>query len=189
MENRDYFSELSALFPADFSQINQIISRILACVERGNSLWIIGNGGSASTADHFEVDMSFVRLTEQTKKIKAKSLCSNNSVLTAIGNDIGFENIFAHQLKRQGLPGDICLAISASGNSMNLVRAFEECDTIGIEKIALLGFDGGVLSTKAHVFSLISCEKGKYGPVEDAHLAICHFMAAELKKHLFEVEK
>jgi D-sedoheptulose 7-phosphate isomerase len=185
MKNNSYFSQVSGLLPQDLTQINVIIDLLYKCVSEGKSIWLIGNGGSSSTADHFEVDLSYVRLSEMQKTIRAKSLCANSSILTAIGNDIGFENIFAHQIRRQGQPGDICFAISASGNSENLIRAFEASDELGIRKISLLGFDGGKLHKSADESFLVSSIQGLYGPVEDSHLAICHFIASELKNKLF----
>jgi D-sedoheptulose 7-phosphate isomerase len=185
VKNNSYFSTVTGLLPQDLTQINVITSLLYNCLTRGNTVWLIGNGGSASTADHFEVDLSYVRLSDTQKTIRAKSLSSNSSMLTAIGNDIGFENVFAHQISRQGQAGDICFAISASGNSENLVRAFEVSEELGISTIGLLGFDGGILHKKADQSFLVSSTQGLYGPVEDTHLAICHFIASELKNRIF----
>jgi D-sedoheptulose 7-phosphate isomerase len=131
------------------------------------------------------VDLSFVRLNNVNQEIRAKSLCSNSSLITAIGNDLGFEYIFSHQIRRQAKPGDICFAISASGNSPNLIRAFEACDKKSVHKIALLGFDGGSLLSMANIAVLIPTRDGMYGPVEDVHLSICHYLASTLKHDVF----
>ncbi len=189
MKNDEYFERVKGLYPEDLKSINQIIQVMLTCIRNQNSIWIIGNGGSASTADHFEVDLSYVRLNESSHKIKAKSLCSNSALITAIGNDIGFEKIFSHQLLRNAEEGDICIAISASGNSLNLVEAFKECKSRNIVTIGLLGFDGGALKNLADIPCLLTSEKGLYGPIEDVHLSICHFIADQLKKLIFEEQK
>lgn len=179
-----YFDEVSALLPTQLDALQQIIQQLIQAIENGSSIWIIGNGGSASTANHFEVDLSYVRLTDSTT-IKAKSLCSNTAVITAIGNDIGFENVFSHQILRQGIEGDICFAISASGNSPNLIKAFGAAKSKKMKNVALLGFDGGHLKTISDFAFVVESEIGKYGQVEDVHLALCHFLAASIKSRIF----
>lgn len=185
MPQNEYFQEVANLLSDESEDLAVIVETLLNCILRRGSIWIIGNGGSASTADHLEVDLSYVRMNSEPVEIRAKSLCSNTAVLTAIGNDIGFENIYAHQLKRQALPGDVCVAISASGNSANLLQAVEVCKNKSITTIALLGFDGGKLITKTDMSVLIKTAPGMYGPVEDVHLSICHFLASTLKIRLF----
>ena len=189
MINSGYFSRVEALIPESLSEINEIIDSLLECINSEGTIWIIGNGGSASTADHFEVDLSYVRLTHEQVTVKARSLCANSALITAIGNDIGYEKIYAHQLLRNVSTGDMCFAISASGNSPNLVEAFKVCAEKSIKKIALLGFDGGELLHLADESVLIKSEIGLFGPVEDIHLSICHFIASVLKNRLFESVK
>lgn len=185
MKSNEYFLRVSQLFPADSLAIQEIVDVLLSCIVEGNRIWIIGNGGSASTADHLEVDLSFVRNSDDKKAIRAISLCSNSSLLSAIGNDIGFENIFSHQLTRHAKPGDACLAISASGNSPNLLKAFEYCTKESITKLAILGFDGGALLQMSDSHLLIPTELGLYGPVEDIHLSVCHLIASRIQTKLF----
>jgi len=188
MANSSYFLKLTELIPPQDSFVQEVVDVLLECVIAGKSIWIIGNGGSASTADHFEVDLSFVRNFEDKHTIKAASLCANSSVTSAIGNDIGFEYIFSHQLMRRASPGDICFAISASGNSPNLVKAFEYCTENSITKLAILGFDGGALLKMSDSHLLITTENGLYGPVEDIHLSICHLIASRIRARLFEAK-
>jgi D-sedoheptulose 7-phosphate isomerase len=188
MEVNKYFSRVGDLLPIDHKTVTDIVEMLFSCIEKGNTIWIIGNGGSASTADHFEVDLSYVRNFEDLQLIKATSLCSNASLITAIGNDIGFDRIFSHQLMRHAVPGDICLAISASGNSPNLVKAFEYCTENSITKLAILGFDGGKLLKMSDSHLLIPTENGFYGPVEDVHLSVCHYIAASIREKLFQVK-
>ena len=185
MRQNEYFDEVSKLLSNQVGNLDKIIETLFNCIESGASIWIIGNGGSASTANHFEVDLSYVRLENKSAEVRAKSLCSNNAVLTAIGNDIGFEKIFAHQLARQSRAGDVCIAISASGNSTNLVNAMEICKTKSVSTIAILGFDGGQLKSQADIVCVIESKLGLYGQVEDVHLSICHFIAAALKERIF----
>lgn len=185
MDQRNYFQTVADLLPADDPNLKKIIDSLFSCIQAGNRIWIIGNGGSASTANHFETDLAYVRNNEDPHVIRATSLCANASVLTAIGNDIGFEHVFSHQLMRQAKAGDVCLAISASGRSPNLLKAFEFCTRSSVTKLALLGFDGGDLKNMSDAYLLTPTELGLYGPVEDVQLSICHLIAAELKSKIF----
>jgi D-sedoheptulose 7-phosphate isomerase len=189
MSNSGYFSQVELLMPQSLSEIDKIIDSLLECINSEGTIWIIGNGGSASTADHFEVDLSYVRLTHDPVTLKARSLCANSALLTAIGNDIGFAKIYSHQLLRNAGPGDVCFAVSASGNSPNLIEAFKVCTEKSVKKIALLGFDGGELLHLADESVLVQSEGGLFGPVEDIHLSICHFIASAIKNRLFETAK
>lgn len=189
MINSGYFSRVEALIPSRLDEIETIVDTLLECIHNEGTIWIIGNGGSASTADHFEVDLSYVRLTLKKITVKARSLCSNAALLTAIGNDIGYEKIYSHQLLRNAAPGDVCFAVSASGNSPNLIEAFKVCTEKSVKKIALLGFDGGELLDLADESVLVQSEIGLFGPVEDIHLSICHFIASVIKDRLFETAK
>jgi D-sedoheptulose 7-phosphate isomerase len=102
------------------------------------------------------------------------ALTSNSALFSAIANDIGYENVFSHQLFRRAEPGDLCILISASGNSENLLKAVSAAKEIGLITLGLLGFDGGKLMPLLNHSILVKTEIGKYGAVEDIHLAICH---------------
>jgi D-sedoheptulose 7-phosphate isomerase len=109
--------------------------------------------------------------------LRVSALTSNSALISAISNDIGFENIFSHQLIRKAEPGDLCILISASGNSENLINAVTACKEIGIKTIGLLGFDGGKLANLVDSSIIVRTKIGKYGPVEDVQLAICHALS------------
>lgn len=149
-------------------------SAIVSHISAGSSIWIIGNGGSASTAEHFETDLSFIRKGDSFPKSRVSALSSNSALISAIANDIGYKNIFSHQLFRKADAEDLCILISASGNSENLINAALACKEIGLKTIGLLGFDGGKLAGLVDSSIIVRTEIGKYGPVEDVHLAICH---------------
>jgi D-sedoheptulose 7-phosphate isomerase len=177
MSKSEYFNYLNTLISNEFEQKNEILSEILKTIRSGNSIWIIGNGGSSSTAEHFETDLLFIRNSNIKTKIKITALTSNGSLISAIANDIGFENIFSKQLSRKGEVNDLLFVLSASGNSINLIKAVEEAKKSGIKSIGLLGFDGGKLASMLDSCIIVDTELGKYGPVEDIHLAICHSLA------------
>ena len=182
MENSKYFNYLVQLLENQEFRLQEIASEIVSHISAGSSIWIIGNGGSASTAEHFETDLSFVRLGSIITKSKVCALSANSSLVSAIANDLGYEYIFAHQLKRRAEPEDLCIVISASGNSENLVQAVHICKEIGVKVMGLLGFDGGKLIELIDNVILIDTAIGRYGPVEDAHLAICHSLSARISK-------
>jgi len=162
---------------------------MLDCALSNNSIWIFGNGGSASTAEHFETDLSYVRHEIKNLKIKASALTGNSALISAIANDVGFEKIFSHQLLRKASKGDLCIAISASGNSLNLVHAIDVAKQIGLKSIGLLGFNGGTLANKVDFSLIVESEIGAYGPVEDAHLAICHAISENLLTKIKKMDK
>jgi D-sedoheptulose 7-phosphate isomerase len=182
----NYFTILDSLLREEELTLNvkKATQIIFDCISNKNSIWILGNGGSASTAEHFETDLSFVRYDKKTLKINASALTSNSSLITAISNDIGFEKIFSHQLQRKASKGDLCIVISASGNSLNLINGVKVAKLMGLTSIGLLGFDGGELAGQVDFSIIVKTEIGKYGPVEDAHLAICHAISQELLNHL-----
>ena len=174
MKSQSYFEYLKGLLSVSDDELKSAATSILSCISRQNSIWIMGNGGSASTAEHFETDLSFIRKGSSFSKIKASALTSNSALISAIANDIGYENVFSHQLFRRAEPGDLCILISASGNSENLLKAVSAAKEIGLGTLGLLGFDGGKLMNLLDQSILVKTEIGKYGAVEDIHLAICH---------------
>jgi len=180
LEEEKYFEFLSNVLTTQKFDLNGIFSEIMNCVNQGSLIWIMGNGGSASTAEHFETDLLFLRKDRNFPKVRAFSLTTNSSVISAIANDINFESVFSRQLERKAVEGDICIIISASGNSPNLIRAARFAKEKGIKTIGLLGFDGGLLNDLVDYRIIVKTDIGKYGPVEDLHLSICHAIAAKI---------
>jgi D-sedoheptulose 7-phosphate isomerase len=147
----------------------------------------MGNGGSCAIACHFVTDLSFIRSKLKSEKIKISSLCSNLPLISAIANDCGYEKIFLNQLERRAETGDLCIIISSSGNSKNLISAFDFCNKNLISTILILGFNGGELkslSTQEDLVLHFESEIGHYGPVEDVHQSICHEISLLVKQEL-----
>lgn len=184
MRRSQYFAYLRKLIDSTALDVEILADKISGCIKNGNSIWIMGNGGSASTAEHFETDLSFVRMGIEFPKVKVTAISSNSSLITAIANDIGYENIFSYQLHRKALPGDVCIFISASGNSPNLLKAAQAAKDLGCVSVGILGFDGGKLALNVDFLALVKTEIGKYGPVEDMHLAICHELSGLIAQRL-----
>jgi D-sedoheptulose 7-phosphate isomerase len=175
LSKENYFTFLQSLLGKEelTLSIKKASQIIFDCISNKNSIWILGNGGSASTAEHFETDLCFVRYEK-------KALTGNSALITAISNDIGFERVFSHQLERKASRGDLCVVISASGNSLNLINAVKVAKQMELKSIGLLGFDGGELASQVDFSIVVKTETGKYGPVEDIHLAICHAISQNL---------
>ena len=186
MVKTDYSKFLLSLLENSEFELESIALEIMKCIDSDKSIWIMGNGGSASTAEHFETDLSFVRLGDTLKSLRASALTANSALITAIANDIGFEFVFSHQLRRKAKAGDICILISASGNSTNLLEAIRIAQQLDLISVGILGFDGGKLAELVDYSVIVSTEIGKYGPVEDVHLAICHELASIIRSMLLK---
>ena len=157
-----------------------------------NTIFVIGNGGSSSTASHVGNDFGLAVIKE-TKKSNFKSyrvlaLTDNASVISAIGNDSGYENIFLDQLKVHYRDGDKLIVISASGNSPNLINASEWFKEQGGKVIGWLGFDGGKLKNIVDLPIVINTPHGEYAPVEDLHLIINHIIVTWMQFNVLNEE-
>lgn len=168
-----YFQRLSlAVSGLDIGQVSELANQLLKVQKLKGKVWLIGNGGSASTASHMAVDLMFGILLGQ--RIQAISLVDNSASLTATGNDVSFEEVFSRQVEQVAQPGDLLIAISASGNSQNLIKAINVAKELGIRTSALVAFDGGKMLNLVDYPVHVKTEQGDYGVAEDAHLAINH---------------
>jgi len=177
-----YFSYLKEIFDKiSLSEIQIFVEILLAARENGTTIFFAGNGGSAATASHFANDLAF-GTNDYEKPFKVMSITDNVPVLTALGNDYGYDEIFIRQLKVYGRKGDVLVGISASGNSQNLINAFEYATTVGIKTVALTAFDGGKMRKIANQCVHIPTGKKEYGPAEDLHMILDHLVANYLMR-------
>lgn len=184
MNFAQYFSDISiSIQSVPEDKLIQLIDLLERTVNDEGTIWIAGNGGSASTASHFATDLSRC-VSKSGKTAKAFSLTDNTSLITAIGNDFGYEKIFEKQIEYYGSKGDLLIVISASGNSKNLISAVEKANEKNIMTIGFLGFDGGILSSKVDNLIHAATSNGAYGQSEDSHSIICHFVALTLREKL-----
>lgn len=175
-----YFNYLKKVLDGlDPKAINALEAELEVARNKGNTVFVAGNGGSAATATTMANDIGFdiIKKTGVKKPFKIFALTDNSSVITAIANDVGYENLFTSQLKIHYKSGDRLLVISASGNSPNVVNAVEWVKAQGGRVIGFLGFDGGKLKNMCDVLLHAPSVKGDYGPVEDAHLIMNHVLA------------
>jgi D-sedoheptulose 7-phosphate isomerase len=178
--SKGYFKYLSKVLDCiDEEEIDKLSAVFESARQNGNTIFVAGNGGSASTATTMANDIGFdiIKKTDTDKPFRVFSLVDNNSVITAISNDVGYENIFLNQLKIHYRFGDSLVVISASGNSPNVLKAAEWVKSKGGNIVGFLGFSGGKLIEYCDVKIHVKTESGEYGPVEDAHLIINHVLA------------
>ncbi len=151
----------------------------------GRMLLVAGNGGSAADAQHLVAEF-VVRLTVTRPALRALALTTDTSILTACGNDFGYDYVFARQLEALGQPGDVFLAISTSGNSPNLIRALQTARKQGLHTIALTGNDGGaILPLADHNLIVRSATTAK---IQECHLALEHIFCMLVERHLFGLD-
>lgn len=167
----------------DRAEVATFIRTLLDARDRGAAVFFIGNGGSASTASHFANDLS-IGTHSYEKPFRVTSLTDNTAILTALGNDCGFDDVFVRQLRVQAKAGDVLVAISVSGNSPNLVKALEYGRAAGIRTIALTATDGGRMKQMADEGIHVPTGQGEYGPAEDAHLVLNHLAGAYLMRYV-----
>jgi D-sedoheptulose 7-phosphate isomerase len=159
--------------------IQKIYLEIKNAQINNNKIFIMGNGGSASTSTHFVSDLLKTSLTKEAKKIKAISLTDNIPVLMAWANDTSFENIFSNQLENFLEKGDLVIGISGSGNSENVINAIEVANSKEAKTICLLGKDGGKLAKVSQ--SNLIIPNNDMLTIETMHLLICHLLTALLR--------
>ena len=169
---------LSGFNIEDISAFVDILREVRA---RDAKIFFMGNGGSATTASHFANDLS-IGTRSWDKPFRAISLTDNQAIVTAISNDNGYENIFVMQLQALMKKEDAVVAISASGNSTNLVKALDYANSNGATTVGITSFDGGQLGQIAKLRVHIPANKGEYGPAEDCHMILNHLVGAYLTR-------
>ncbi len=155
-----------------------------AVYEGGSTLFVCGNGGSASISNHLACDHGKLLATDTDLLPHVQSLAANVEVITAIANDISYDEVFVHQLKLQAGKGDVLMTVSSSGDSENVVRAAGWARDNGLEVISLTGFEGGRTAKLASVNLHVSADN--YGVIEDVHQSLMHLMGQYLRQARME---
>lgn len=163
------------------TQIEAAIVLWETALSAGNKIIFCGNGGSAADAQHLSAEL-MGRFLIDRDPLPALSLTVDTSALTAIGNDYGYEHVFSRQLKGIGVAGDVLVGMSTSGNSKNVVQAFQVAKTKGIKTIGLTGQGGGELAALSDV--LIAIPSSKTNHIQEAHIAIGHLMCQAIEGDL-----
>lgn len=181
----DYLDRLSeslaTISRRDIAELGEILYRTY---HMGASVFIVGNGGSASTASHMAADLAKNTIGPHMTRFRVLSLNENMSLLTALANDNGYENVFREQLVNLIKPSDVLIAISASGNSANVLNAIEYAKSRQAQTVGLLGFDGGRAAQLVDRPIIVHSED--YGVIEDAHLVLNHILVEHFRARLEE---
>ncbi len=161
-------------------EVRRFIEVLWDAFQHGRQVFIVGNGGSAATASHMACDLGKTIFGKapvaRTNRFRINSLTDNVAMMTAWANDVGYEHVFAEQLRNLGGAEDLLVVITASGNSPNVVAAARLARSLGMQSFGMLGFDGGEVKHWLDEHILIASDD--YGYIEDAHLMLCHFATA-----------
>jgi len=166
--------EIEVIRSIDVDVINEIIKEIKKSQERGSHIYICGNGGSAATASHFCCDFNKGVSGESDANTNFISLSDNIPTMTAIANDLSYDEIFSYQLRNRIKPGDLLVVISGSGNSKNIVRAMETAKENGNKIIGLCGYNGGKVKEMSDICLHVNVNNMQI--VEDIHMIHDHCM-------------
>jgi D-sedoheptulose 7-phosphate isomerase len=166
--------------PAD--GVHAIVEAILHAHARGGHVYVLGNGGSAATASHLACDLSKATATSRRRGLRVTALNDSAALLTAWANDTAYERVFAEPLRTLLDPGDVVIAISASGNSGNVLEAVAVARSLGAVTVALTGFGGGRLLGAVDL--ALVADSSDYGVVEDCHLVLQHAIIAATRAAL-----
>ena len=162
-------------------KIETIAKSLINSLESGGRLFICGNGGSAADAQHMAAEF-IGRFKKKRKPFPAVALTTDTSILTSIGNDFGFSEIFARQIRGLGRKGDVLMAISTSGNSQNLVRATKQAQRLKMTTVGILGKGGGKLKKEVDICLIVDCIDTPR--IQEAHSLIIHTIC-ELVENYF----
>ena len=171
----------------DKKELKNVIKEILIAAKKQRNIFSCGNGGSASTAEHLSCDFSKQASTDTNLNIKVFSLNSNVSLMTAIANDISYDDVFSFQLNRFGKPNDILLLFSVSGSSKNILKCAKVAKRKKIKIISFTGFNGGKIKKLSKYNTNFATNN--FGIVEDCHLSIMHFISQYIRNINFKSSK
>ncbi len=158
----------------DADAVTRIIEVLRRAILEKRQIFCIGNGGSAANSSHFATDLGKCSAEALGRAIRVSSLTDNTAWITALGNDYAYEDVFLRQLQNYGQSGDVLIGVSVSGNSPNLVKAFEWASGNGLTTVALVGAKRGRLAEIAQ--ELVVIDDTHYGRVEDAQMHILHLL-------------
>jgi D-sedoheptulose 7-phosphate isomerase len=172
---RQYLDDLTdQLRTFDTDQFHRILEQMLGAYERDSNIFIMGNGGSGSTASHFACDINKGCSIDLEKRFRVICLNDNIPTLLALANDIAYEAVFEEQMKNFFRPGDLVIGISGSGNSENVLRAIRYANENGGTTIGIGGFSGGKLAQLAHIPFVAAVDDMQ--KVEDIHMIVVHML-------------
>jgi D-sedoheptulose 7-phosphate isomerase len=188
MKMMDYFLNLVNEHSLLFARLHEIApsvikagQQMLDSLSKTNKIMICGNGGSASDAQHFAAEL-IGRFERERKAIPAIAMTTDTSILTALGNDYGYDSVFARQVEGLASAGDTLIGISTSGNSKNVIHAVRYAEKMGVKSIGLLGRDGGELASIVDIPVIVP--HSVTARIQETHIFILHFWSAFIEEQL-----
>jgi D-sedoheptulose 7-phosphate isomerase len=177
---KDYFASLQTVIAQlDLSVIDRMTDAIWNNYEADRTLYIFGNGGSAALASHLACDFGKGTVAPNRKRLRTVSLTDNVALMTALANDLAYQEIFSEQLAGLATKGDAVLAISGSGNSPNVVKGLEEARRMGLHTLAITGFSGGRVKPLSDICLVAPSDNMQH--IEDVHLLATHAIFRALR--------
>jgi len=179
----EYLREFAdVLRQLDLDAVERVVECLRTARDADGTVYVAGNGGSAATASHWANDLG--KGTKASGRAFMRVMCMSDNVswLTALANDEGYDRVFSGQLENFAGPGDVFVAISASGNSENLIHAVDLAHERGVVTVALVGFDGGALKDRVDESLWLPTEPGQYGVVETGHTVLCDILTTCLMR-------
>jgi len=168
----------------ELGTLTAVIQTVAQAMEAGNKVLLFGNGGSAADAQHLAAE--FVnRFSMERPPLPAIALTTDSSILTSVSNDYTFAEVFAKQIKALAKAGDIAIGITTSGNSANIVRAFEVARELGLVTVALTGHSGGTIAEMADYALIVP--SGKPPRIQEVHITVGHVICEMVERLLFRV--
>jgi D-sedoheptulose 7-phosphate isomerase len=178
----DYLGETRGVMARlDADLIDRISEQIWQAYEQERTVYLFGNGGSAALASHLACDLAKGTAANGRRRMRAVSLNDNLALLTALANDLEYDEIFAEQLHHIE-PGDVALAISSSGNSPNVVRGLEVAQQAGATTVAITGFKGGRVKSLCDMCLVVPSDNVQY--IEDSHLSVMHAIFSAVRQRM-----
>lgn len=186
-EIKEYYEGLAAtMAKLDYEEISKAMNALVDCYENGGTVYVFGNGGSSATASHMVCDFNKGVSMKKSKKFNFVCLSDNTPILTALANDVSYDDVFAYQIEKILNKNDLVLAISGSGNSKNIIKACNVAKEAGVKIIGMTGYDGGKLFEMAdyHLHAPIN----DMMKAEDIHMSFDHMMATILLNVLDDIK-
>lgn len=178
---RNYLETLrSVLNELPTENVERVIEVFENAYRNDKTIYLCGNGGSASTASHWACDLAKGTVAAEAPRLRAISVADNLALLTAYANDVDYAHVFSEPLRTYGKPGDVAVLITASGNSPNILDAARAARDIGMISVGMIGFGGGKLLSLVDYHITVNCRE--YGPVEDLHLILDHIISLYLRQ-------
>lgn len=163
--------------------IDNVVNKVIECYKNGHRIYICGNGGSASDSQHFAAELVGRYMLER-KALPAQAFTTDTSILTAIGNDYGYDTIFERQVEAMCEKGDILFGITTSGNSSNILKAFAKAKELGTTTIGLLGKDGGKCKDVCDMPIVVNWNRTPN--IQESHIMIIHIICELVERALYE---